>query len=129
MSTQRTAQQYQGTCSWAHFGLGLAKFLFLQNKSRHFQYQQEACKTVNAPKDVKNHAGRCTSRYIETTCHARRSVDVHPGDTLAVADSAHACTEQPTSPCMWILRGEHTSDLVCWSLVRLAFFSVMQTLL
>lgn len=104
MSTQCTAQQYPGTCRWVHFDLGLAKSLFLQNKSRQFRYLQETCKAVSAVKNVKKHAERYPCHYIETAFQTRQCVDIYPGNTGAVAASAHIYTDQPTSHRLGIRR-------------------------
>lgn len=124
MSTQCTAQQYPETCRWVCFDLGLAKSLFLQNESQRFHYLQEACKTVNALKNVKNHAGRCPCHYTETAFQSRQRVDIYPGNMGAVVASARIYTKQPSSHCLGIgrEREKHVrADLFASGLAWFAF--------
>lgn len=64
----------------------MAKSLFLQNKSWHFHYLQEDCKTVNALKNMKKRAEWNFSLYTGTTLQTRQSSDTHPSNTGAVPD-------------------------------------------
>lgn len=124
MSTQCTAEQYQGTCSWVLFGLGMAKLLFLQNKSWHFHYVQQDCKTVNALKNMKKHAEWNLSHYTDATFQTRQSSDTHPSNTSAVPDSAPVCTRQGNSRCVGMGRGREKhvwSDLLASGWAHFSF--------